>query len=354
MEACGVALSIFLLERISRRPSTYGYFGLGLVCAIFLTSRYSFICTVLATGIAAAWTLRYLHWKRKITCLAAFCLPVFISCAGIYLITLSHQNPGSKLPDYVQSYILHGKTLGQMLSISANALLTPSGIGLTQFVGTFLFCYGRRIKAAHYELFTTYFVFVVSISVVYIILSLLGKYPWCPEARWGISLNLIAMFSWFTSMLMLAYALGVPERFGRDIFCSAMSLAIAFIALSRALTVTLATDDSIYENISALGPTQFYGKQVLVVTTAQATLRYLYEYGPLKKYAAGSYPDSFVFEKEYCSKQKWELFDFVIFSHMSDEEIRSQLGDAVNKFVVVGTSTFSPIYRSIPEQQHLQ
>jgi hypothetical protein len=343
MEACGVALAVIFLELINRQPCIYRYFGLGLMCSIFLTSRYSFISTVIASSIGVAWTIKSFEWRRKVTFFAVFFLPILISCAGIYQITLSHQNSGSTPPDYVQQFILHGKSLSQVLSISANALFTPNGIGSTLFIVTYLFFFWRRTKIARYEQFNVFFIFVVSVNFIFIFLSLVGKYPWCPQARWGITLNLVAFYSWFPAIWMITCRAGLPERLITCLFSSVIPIAAIFAVLNMRPTVL----DSIYENVLTVGPTQFYGKRVFVVHNAQATLRYLFEYGPLKQYASGIYPDSFIFEKSYNSKQKWDYFDYVIFSHMSDLKIHCQLGDSINKFIEVTKFHSSPIYRHI-------
>jgi len=252
MEVCGVALSFFLLERVSRRPDVKQYFGLGVVCAFFLTSRYSFISTVIATGICILWIIRDLQWRSKITLFSAFCLPVLISCLGIYLITLSHQNPGATPPDYVQSFILHGKTLSQILRISANVLLMPYGIGSTLFIGTYLFFYCRRSRTSKYYLFTIYFIFVIAVNVVFILLSATGKYPWSTQTRWGISLNLLAFFSWLPTILMIANAIQLPEIIVTRLICIVLILASTITLVSLTLTAKSTKHNSLYDNIMEL------------------------------------------------------------------------------------------------------
>ena len=96
-----------------------------------------------------------------------------------------------------------------------------------------------------------------------------------------------------------------------------------------------------------IGPSKFEGKRVFVDRWANATVRYLYEYGPIRRYMSGIYPNSFVFEETDNSKQKWKTFDYLFSSGYSDEEINQKLGDEKRHFFKVGKSSESKIFQRL-------
>ena len=369
MEVCGVALSVYYLEYCVRKPCVMCFIKLGLVCALFITSRYSFISSAIATGIGVLWTVKCFTWRQRVTYLVLFGVPVLISLVGIYVITLIHQNPNIKPPDYVNSFILHGKTLEQMLNIASSALFSPYGIGSTLFLLLYIFFSLCRIETAKYKLFTTYFIIVLAVNVVIIFFSLLGKYPWCPFERWGISQHFLAMLSWFPSVWMVSYSVGIPEKIGEKNFRVLLSLGTLFTAVSMSGMVhynnySLKIDecilnpssyisgtahfkgsDSTFTNILALGSDNISRKRVFVGRSANPTIRYLYEYGPLRNYAPNIYPNSFFFEESDDSKQIWESFDFLFFSATSDAAVFRQLGKSKSQFNAVSKFPESKFFK---------
>ncbi|HJV66348.1 MAG TPA: hypothetical protein VJ550_11485 [Geomonas sp.] len=298
MEACGIALSVLLLEYAGRRPAVGRFLALGILAAFFLTSRYSFICPATATGLALFWMVRDFPWRQRLSFLAAYAIPVLASCAAIYLVTLghsqSHQKPNP--PYYVEQYVLGGKTLGEMAGIAVRALFSWYELGALLFVALFLFFALRRNERSGYQRFTPLFIIVVVVNLEVVLLSLLGKYPWCPNLRWGIGLNLLSMLSLLPALWMLARSAAGEEATGRKGFSLGVCLAVSLLALYGAATSRVSSEEPLYDNIMKLGPASLYGKTVFITQMAQPSVRYLYEYGPLKRYAEGIYPQSFIFE----------------------------------------------------------
>lgn len=366
MEACGVASVVLLIEYCALKSGIVRYLGLGLVCAVFLTSRYSFISAVIAIFIGVLWLVKSLPRKQRFTIITVFCMPVLISSLAIYIITLMHQNTSMQSPEYVQMWILRGKTKDQIVNIVAEAMFSSYGIGSTLFLGSFLYFYWRRIEASNYNRFKLYFIIVLTVHSVFIFLSVIGKYPLCPSARWGISQNIISVMSWIPLIWMISNALGITGRFGDSFFNKIVSLGSIFTVLyfsgllhhdRRSIRIDDSLFDSqkyinglaifrssgsVYANIMALGPDKFNGQLVFVSRYVQPTIRYLYEYGPLKQHAYGIYPDNFIFEDSNESKHKWEQFDYLLFED-SKEVINLQLGESKSLFSDINKYSESPI-----------
>lgn len=315
MEACAIAVSLLLLEYASRRPTLGRYLGLGCVVGLFLTSRYSVICTAAAVGLGVLWSVRKLERKQALLFVAAYCLPVIVSCAAIYLITLG--NPGSHQKadpaPYVQSFIMYGKAWGEKLAIAGKGLFSPHGIGGPVLVGSYLFFAARRSKGARYQLFTTLVIVVAALYAEFFVLSLIGKYPWCPQARWGITLNTVSALSWFPVLWMVLGALRTLDKNLAQI-CLVLGMACSLAALYNTGTTKLSTRETIYANLMALGPETLRGRYLFVDMNAQASLRYLYEFGPLKKYAEGIYPQCFRFEIPANFQEGNRPFDYLVFT----------------------------------------
>lgn len=320
MEACGVAVSLLLLEYCARRQTVTAYFTLGCVVALFLTSRYSFIFTATAIGLGVLWQVRNPGQKSRVARVAAYAVPVLAMCGAIYLVTLG--NPGSHQKadpgPYVQDFIMHGKTIGQQLSIAAHGLFSPYGLGGVVLLSLYLVFLIRRTNSAQYQLFTSLVVVVAAMYAQFLFCSLIGMYPWCPQARWGITLTTVSLLSWFAVCWMAVGAAGLLEGRGGAKLWAATAVACAIAALYNVSTSTLYTTDTIYANLLALGPEKLRGKYIFVAAPAQASLRYLYECGPLQRSAQGIYPQSFRFELPANFSETLRPFDYLI----SPDEIR--------------------------------
>ncbi|MBJ6727302.1 glycosyltransferase family 39 protein [Geomonas sp. Red875] len=297
MEACGVAVVLLLLYHVGRRPTVAGYLGLGCVAALFLTSRYSLICTLAAAAVVVWWQNAQRPLRQRAAFLAAYGIPVAAACLGIYLVTLghplAHQKP--EPPDYVQLYILHGKSLGEIAEIFGKGLASTY-LGSVLFGATWLWCRLRRDEESGYRLFTPLFIMVLLVNAAFALLSFAGKYPWCPQLRWGISLDLLAAAGMFPTVLMLWKGSALRRQVSVGLISLVVTVAAGAGALAVSATTRLDSDDHIYANLMALGPEKLAGRRVFVEITAQPSVRYLFEYGPLKQYADGIYPRNFQFE----------------------------------------------------------
>jgi len=347
MEACGVVITIFLLERASRRPAISKFLLIGMVCSIFILSRYSFVVMVIAAGIGVFKIVYEMPLRQRCAYLVIYLLPVLLVSAGMYIVMLKNQNVGIKPPDYVQIYILQGKPLRELLQISFKGLFSVYAIGSTLFVATYLLLSWCKVKSAKHELFSLYFLIVVTVTALFVLLSIMGKYPWCPNERWGITLHVLSMLSWLPLGLMIVRSARLSEKIGWKRVRFLMAGGTAVAALLIAFKIHYKTPDTTYENIIAIGPEKFVGKRVFVNNKGKSTVRYLYEFGPLQKYASSTYPKSFLLEDMNNSKQQWDSFDFLIFSHMSRETVMLQLGESISQFREVGKYSDSPIFQNI-------
>ncbi|MBJ6727306.1 hypothetical protein [Geomesophilobacter sediminis] len=315
METCGTAAAVLTLEYVSRRKSVGGYLVLGGLMALFLTGRYSFICVAVAVGFAVLFQVRPLGLRKAMPRVVAYALPVLASSAAIYFITLAHPGSHQKADPgpYVQDFIMRGKTVVDQLWIAADGLFSIRGIGTVVLAAVYLGFAFRKNKRSQYQRFTTFLLVAGVLNAEFLLLSALGKYPWCPQARWGIALNTISILSWFPVAWMVYSAAALSEKArARTLFVA--GLFCATVALYNSATTTLYTSDRILENLLALGPETLRDKYLFVEGPAQASLRYLYEFGPLQKYADGIYPANFRFEIPANLVEGNRPFDYFISS----------------------------------------
>ena len=128
MEIAGIAVGTFVLNRVFRNPSIKNLLILGFVCAAFLSSRYSYI--VFVGSVCCSYLIFLIRQPREkrlslIPVFLGFLLPILVSGLFIYKFTLSRfieyslvkTTPELLAPDYVQAWILKGKSFGESLNL---------------------------------------------------------------------------------------------------------------------------------------------------------------------------------------------------------------------------------------------
>jgi len=321
MSVCTLLL-VWLLDNASLRKAVL----LGLACAVFMGSRYSFFLFVLA--LAMAWLLSGRLAGRPLDAAARIRFAVFavlIMAAGTicYYVTLRHQiwsdmrgAPfGIRAPEYTQLATLRGSD--DVSALVKKNLFSPAALPITLAIFWSLFLrpgFVRHIRASRGALpagagmrFAPVYAMILLFQAISILVSVLGVYPWDIDSRWSACLLMLSAISVLTMCAELLVALRSaagrgPQRClpGESARVMAWVFAVGIFSLGTANAVSHrnsvegAHRTSVALQLDQLPAGHLHAASVFVAHFEIPMLRYLYEYGP---YAGRKeYPGAFRFE----------------------------------------------------------
>ncbi len=324
MEMAGLAIGALALVMVQEKPSVARASALGLVCAAFLTSRYSFVLVTLALG-GALWVGagRRAGRPTRVRLVASFLLPAAVAALGVWLVTFGHQLPkamrggplGIAAPAYTREAVL--RTSGDRLALVGRDLVSPAALPITVCAFVVLFarrrvyarlCSGRDDVEAQRSrtTYTTLYAFILGLQTLSAAVSAVGAYPWDIATRWSAYL---LMLSALASVVLAAEARSLvlarvvaTDRAGgprRDLsrIGSALGAFVVAAACAR-LIVHVQTVEGPFRTNVALQldrlPTTLAPHSVFVAFYEVPMVRYLYEYGPYE--GRREYPTAFRFE----------------------------------------------------------
>ncbi len=328
MEMAGVAAGALALAWALEKPSPARALLLGLTCAAFVGSRYSFamVAAALAGAYAVAVLRRGVGAASARRQLVALLLPVCAAAAMAWWVTLRHQlwpdmtaGPlGLSSPAYTRASVLgHG---ADDIALLWRNLFSLPALPLTACAVHVAFfrrwAYGRlpsmpdaAASGPSRAVFASLHAAILGTQALSAAASLLGLYPWDIASRWSAYL---VMLSALAAVLVgaelvalgrgaLARSLngGGPRRLARRIGAAAALLVVAAgwcHAREYRYAVAGPRRTNLAPQIEALPAASLRDSSVLVAFYQVPALRYLYEFGP---YAGrGEYPRIFRFETE--------------------------------------------------------
>jgi hypothetical protein len=197
--------------------------------------------------------------------------------------------------------------------------------------------------------------FIVLYNLSFFILSAAGRYPWYFYSRWSIGLNAIFIIS-LSCLLAIAYKLFKPllsqagKYPGINILASLIFI-ISFISMTAfyAKMHGYNANDSLYPKLKILFAENYKDYNLFVARNATPTVKYLFEYGPLKdKYYSGFYPSHFIFETEYQYNKNIIIntsnINIFVFTQIGPSELTNYLENRINCKVTQITASSPPSY----------
>jgi hypothetical protein len=310
MELCGVLAVGYALHRTVARPRLSSHVALGIICAVFMWSRYSFVVVVGATlaALACARVGRLGRPADELLRLAGLTVPIVDSGILIYRVTLRHHliglrgggsEPlaGLQAPDYVARWVLARQPVGVILAALRTNLFSPPAWPLTlALVGLACWPWLRgRLPPALWPGARS-FPAVASLALFAqagsLALSLAGYYPWDLSAKWSLYLHGVSLLC----ALYLGSACWCVIRSDRR------APALAAVALALASVLTFRASTFLRTHWADLGPALTRLERlpeprgrVFVTHYEVPALRYFYELGPLRE--SPRYPGGFRFER---------------------------------------------------------
>ena len=314
LEIAGVVATGYALHRVVRNRSLVNHLVLGVVCSVFLWSRYSFVVVAAATLSALVcvrgWTAR---WSREeLEKLACVLVPFLNSGALIYRVTLRYQTdvldlgrsnplgPGVgaiQAPEYVKQWVLKGQAPATLATVLRENFLTAPALPILLAVGTLALwpLLRRRGFLADWpgsETFPAIATMALLAQFYSAALSVAGLYPWNLGQKWSLYLHAI-------SIVCALYIASASWHLARR---SSMApvFAVAVVAIAMILTVRGATfRRTHWADVSAaldqLDRMSLRHGSVFVGLHDVPTLRYFYELGSHR--GVDAYPEAFRFER---------------------------------------------------------
>lgn len=340
MEVAGIVASLFFLMKAVHRPSRANLILLGLVCSFFLTSRYSFIIDIVSIAVVLFVFAFNRSLKDYVTRGGLFYVPVVCTALAIWFLSLSQQNAGGPTPVYVRGFVLYGKNLPEILQLIQTNFFSPRGLPSLVFMALFPlvkltgWAHNGSLRQCR---FSAVYLFVILFQAISILLSALDRYPWHIDTRWNLNLQAIAMLS-FAMLVVLFFEYLRDKmifRTNKPHLKIALILCLLLASVPGTNKKVHYSYDATYSYLASLSAEQMTNSRYFVGYYARPTVRYLFEYGPLKS-RTDIYPHNFLFEEEQDFWKQAEIngtsLDIALISLVNE--------DGVNKYLRRFTSPF--------------
>lgn len=292
MEYLGTAAAVLFVEVIRRNVNYRQALFWGGLMAFLLTSRYSLAIPIGVSSFVYLIIILKSDFKmnKKLLLLISYAVPIMISAALIYFLTLKHQNPSATPPAYINEITLkYG--FGYIFKVR---FLIPFCF-LLAFILFYLLIKFRFKSIA--ERFSYFFWILIANNIIFIMLSLLGFYPYDFTSRWSISLHTFTLLSAvaFISIIFL-FAYNRMQAIILERYLLALSIFVGFSIVGCFVffksIFKYREYESIYYPLNTINLEEY--QNILVNKNGSSSVRYLFEYGALKnRYKFSVYPSRF-------------------------------------------------------------
>lgn len=336
MEICGILVSLYFLLEAIKKPTKKKLLILGIINLIFMTSRYSFIINTSAITILIYVFVYNYSIKNFIVNGYNYYLPIIIGALLIYFFTFRHQIQFDTPPHYVLRLMLYDKDISEILNILKSNFLSRPALPVTLFllIVPALTLFRKKyddVNKLDLKFINVIYIWIISIEIISIILSLFGKYPWHISGRWNINLHVCSVLSLgalFIIIIQPTYDFINQLRYS-NIFKSIIYILFVFAIITLSMKQAYKAKDSFYSYWTNLDNRNIESYQYYVGYKASSTIRYLFEYGPLKN-KKNIYPENFTFETKHAFDKNVKIntdnYDVLLCSPMGNKRFEEFLG----------------------------
>ncbi|MDR1523547.1 MAG: hypothetical protein LBS29_06345 [Endomicrobium sp.] len=294
MEMFSVLVALYISYR---RDLIFNNKKIAFIYSVFLSicllSRYSAVISIAPLFFLLFFDIiakRQSINRHSLGSIVLFGIPLFITALYNVIIVL-HQVPSLTTP-YALEFTFKGGGLDSILLGHKEILLFPL------ILLTILFIFLRNTE--RFKRYNTFVIYALCQNGIFIILSLLGKYPWGLNSRFDIATNTIFIVSIIPLLFILL------EYFSKQYIiklCIVLVLLIVpFLATFNYIRIPGDSFASCRADKPIRGDTTYYNyiasdikptSKILANFWASSTLRYLFEYGRLR--GVSDYPDNLFF-----------------------------------------------------------
>lgn len=320
MEMLAVIASLYFCYRIDNIFNNYRYaLFSGIFLAILLSSRYSALFAISSLLVVVFYNFFFKkEYKKNIMSLIIFIVPITVSAILIYILTLRYQNPTGVPPIYVNDLMMSGGNISNILLNKASLLVLFPFLSL-------VFLYIISIKSIYFKRiinpYKAYMTYAFILNSIFIVLSYLGKYPWAINSRWDISTHAIFVIAWLPIIFIATNFLYDKKHFLFKYSGIFIVLIFSLYFFDKASSFKYSALDSIYYNFTSNNVS--INSNILTNAGATPSVKYLFEYGSLKRYKKSYiYKNlSFFDHAEYKNNDSIrnldniDKYDYIILSH---------------------------------------
>lgn len=285
MECLGTILGVVALEKLKNKISYKYLFLWSCIFSFFITSRYSEIVVVFTVSLYILYiiSISIMSVKQKIIATIVYSLPIIVTLIYIYSFALVFQNKNIEPITYLP-YISSNKSI----------LIAPMNfifLCLLVLVMILFFLKNKYLIIKKYEmlLFLT-----ISVNVLFIILSSLGKYPWNPFEIRCISLFIVMLLCFTAFIGELINPLFKNTKYFKYYFSVSVLIFTLYLRNEHILFIR-GHQNNTYDNFKITRIADH--ERIFVESWESPSVRFLFEYGKLNNIKKGVYPDNFTFMK---------------------------------------------------------
>ncbi len=291
MEILGIVSALMVLQHLQRRISFPSLIAGSAAISFFMFSRYSYVIVAFVASLYVCWLILN-HpgkWARKMAYLAVYAIPVLATLTGIYFLSMVHQNPGAEPVSYIT-----------YLKFSPFAILEPLNIAfMTGLTAAAALLY-HSFSYENLKKYSPLLYLFVSASLVFLILSFLGKHPWDLTFKQNISVVVLLLLC----MAALAGELLKP-------LLESQGITKYYLITGFLLLIIIHQQDSILSRYSVKENTFFtlldndvsrYEK-IYVDLGHAGYVKYYFEYGPQRNQHP-FYPENFTLQISHRYNRK--------------------------------------------------
>ena len=352
MEMLTTIFALYLCYNITNilSNSRYALFS-GVLLSILLTSRYSALFSIVSLCVLIFFTLIFKFFtKKNIINFVYFILPIIVISALIYIFTLRYQNPTGLPPSYVTELMFKTSSVSSIL-FNHQVFLTvlPLLIMILMYLLSLFSDYLKKIVEP-YRLFIW---FALLLNLIFIILSIFGKYPWGINSRWDISTHAIFTIAWLPVIFIITEILYYRDYLILKILRIVAVILFIFHYYNIAKDFKYTSLDSTY--LSYVSNSIPGDSKILINTSASPTIRYLFEYqlkknednmNIYKNITSFNHP-GYSIDRSINTLKSIDDYNYVILTHFDYEhsEIKDILKNKSN-WVNCSTGEFSKMFKN--------
>jgi hypothetical protein len=318
MEVAGIIWGVLALSRVFKRPEINNFFVLGLVCALFMWSRYTytiFVASACFAGLVFILKIPERSRNKIIYRSFAFLVPVAVSLLLIYRFSLRAQLARGMGRGYMEQWMLHGKSLAESLKFFQINFLSNLALPITIALLAFFVIrpllryqfFASDAKTDKRPDFIPFYWLILACQIFSLTFSAAGFTPWYIDKKWSlylVALSMIALLLLFAELLWFLRAHKEGSKIRAMRYFRPATL-IALLVMTLVLSGHAASYRHIYRvdlapAIEYLETLKLPDKSVFVTGYEIPTVRYLYEYGPYR--GSDKYPRVFRFQ----TRPEWD------------------------------------------------
>ena len=312
MEVAGIVWGTFALSRVFEKPNIGNFFALGLICAAFMGSRYTysiFVGSVCFAGLVFLLSAPKNTRGKIIYNSFAFFAPVVVSGLLIYRFSFRRHLISAMRFEYMNEWMVHGKSLAEILHFFQINFLSKIALPMTIALLAFFVIrplvrhrfFTNSTKSDNRPDFSPFYWLILTCQILSFSFSAARFTPWYITKGWSlylVALSMIALLLLASELLWFFREHKENAKIRVMRYMKPMALTILLV-----ITVVLSWHAASYRRslrvdfapaIEYLERLDLPDRSIFVTFYGIPTVRYLYEYGPYR--GSDKYPRVFQFE----------------------------------------------------------